>query len=99
MCVKNSVCVFLSDSPFIPPPVSAPNRIPLCLSGMCQDPVALFCGNVPPESVKRECLRVSVLVCTFNGTECTFVWTAPLSDDDAWRHATNHTRVSLREGL
>ena len=44
----------------MPPSVPAPNRILLCLSGMCQNPVVLFCGNVPPESVERECLRVSV---------------------------------------
>ena len=59
MCVK-TVCVYFSLILFLSPSVSAPNRILLCLSSMCQNPVALFCGNVPPESAKRECLRLSV---------------------------------------
>ena len=32
------------------------------LFGMCQNPVMLFCDNVPPESVECECLCVSARV-------------------------------------
>ena len=75
-------------------PASGHNRILLCFSGMCQNPVMLFRESVPSESAMGSvrvcaCLRLAAPVCTFSGTECSFVWTAPLSDDDTWRPATH----------
>jgi len=79
----------------MPPSIAAPNRILLCLSGMCQNPVALFCGNIPPESVKRECLRLSVPLTAQS---------APLSGPRPSQMMTRGgmqltTHVSLLEGL
>jgi len=83
---KNNVCVSLSDSLFL-------FSLCLCLTEfcyailcMCQNSVMLLCENVP-QSVKT---WVSVFsVCTFPDTEWTFIWVAPLSDSDTWRHATH----------
>ena len=84
-----------SDSVFYPSfPASGHKRILLCFSGMCQNPVVLFRESVPSESAMGSvrvcaCLRLAAPVCTFSGTECSFVWTAPLSDGDTWRPATH----------
>ena len=97
VCVKLALCFFLSISLFSPPhspsdsvfypsfPASGHNRILLCFSGMCQNPVMLFRESIPSESAMGSvrvcaCLRLAAPVCTFSGTECSFVWTAPLSD-------------------
>ena len=103
VCVKNSCSLFFPPSnlslipSFMSLSVSGHNRILLCFSGMCQNPIMLFRDSVPAESVVgawesvHVCasLRWAAPVCTLNGTECTFVWTAPLSDGDTWRPATH----------
>ena len=104
VCVKLALCFFLSlfslshspsDSVFYPSfPASGHNRILLCFSGMCQNPVMLFRESVPSESAMGSvrvcaCLRLAAPVCTFSGTECSFIWTAPLPDGDTWRPATH----------
>jgi len=103
VCLKNSCSLFLvppSISPwfsfYVSLSASRHNRILLCFSGMCQNPVMLFLRQCTFRisrvwvSVRvRASLRMAALVCTFSGTECTFIWTAPLSDDDTWRHATH----------
>ena len=65
----------------------------LCLTEFCyaflcvrQNSVMLFCENLP-QSVKMWAFAFSV--CTFHDTECTFIWVAPLSENDTWRHATH----------
>jgi len=50
---------------FMPLSVSGPNRILLCPSGMCQNPVMLFWDNVPLESVECGCLCVSARLCAW----------------------------------
>ena len=103
VCVRKTCTLFFVYSPphshsdsafYLSFPASGHNRILLCFSGMCQNPVMLFRESVPSESAMGSvrvcaCLRLAAPVCTFSGTECSFVWTAPLSDDDTWRPATH----------
>ena len=103
VCVSEKLALCFSSLPspshsdsalYLSFPASGHNRILLCFSGMCQNPVVLFRESVPSESAMGgvrvcACLRLAAPVCTFSGTECSFVWTAPLSDGDTWRPATH----------
>ena len=90
-------------------PVSGPNRILLCFSGMCQNPVMLFWDNVPPESVECGCesLCVSARLCAWLRLSVPLVVrSAPLSGPHPSQMMTrggmqltsNHTRVTYWKG-
>ena len=114
VCVKNS-CSLFSRIPlnlslilfYVSLSVSGPNRILLCFSGMCQDPVRLFRDSVPTESVGCGCLCVSARLCAWLRLSVPLVVrSAPLSGPHpsqmmtrgGMRLASNHTRVTYWKG-
>ena len=83
---KKCVSISLWFSLFIVPLCLCLTEFCYAILCVCQNSIMLLCGNVP-QSVKS---WVSVYsVCTFHDAECTFIWAAPLSDSDTWRHATH----------
>ena len=116
MCVRTLALCF-----FVPPPHSHPdslfylsfsvsghNRILLCFSGMCQNPVMLFRDSVPSESVvERESLCMSARLCAWLRLSVPLmVRSALLSGPRSSQMVTrgglqltsNHTRVTYWRG-